>query len=145
MENNNNNFWAILYVSSAMKDLSASDVDYYLAVNRKIRQEHKITGIAILAMNNVLVIQEGIKEEVKAEYDAEKKHPAHHSLIKIYDGPINHRYFEDFPLAFKTIGMPEYKHLDSFLKPEYQEYFDEFLQADNPVAKLVKDFIKNNS
>lgn len=141
----NNNLWAILYVSSAMKDLSVSDVEYFLTANRKVRQENKITGIAILAMNNVLVIQEGIKEVVKAEFDNEKKHPAHHSLIKLYDGPISHRYFEDFPLAFKPIGFPEYKHLDSFSEPGHKEYFDEFLLADNSVSKLVKDFIKNNT
>lgn len=144
-DNNNSNLWAILYVSSAMKNLSVSDVEYFLTANRRVRQENKITGIAILAMNNVLVVQEGTKEIVKAEFDNEKKHPAHHSLIKLYDGPISHRYFEDFPLAFMPIGISEYKHLDSFSETGHKEYFDEFLQGDNPVSKLVKDFIKNNT
>lgn len=140
-----NNLWAILYVSSAMKNLSPADVEYYLNLNKEFRIKSKITGIVVLAQNNVLVLQEGEKENVKAEFEAEKKHPAHHSLIKVFDGPIEGLYFEDFPLAFKPIGNPDLAHLDVFTQPNFKEYLDEILNLDQSVPRIIKEFIQNNS
>lgn len=140
-----NNYWAILYVSSAMKGLSAADVEYYINLNRQFRIKSEITGIVVLAQNNVLVLQEGEKEKVKTEFEAEKKHPAQHSLIKVFDGPIEGLYFEDFPLAFKPVGHPEFAHLDDFTQPNTKDHFDEILKIDQSVPKIIREFIKNNS
>jgi hypothetical protein len=140
-----NEFWAILYVSSAMKDLSLSDVEYFLAQSRKVRMETGISGIAIIAQNNVMVVIEGLKDAVKADYEENKKHPAQHSMIKLFDGPIPYQYFESYPLAFKTIAQSPYAQLDDFIKPEEKEYLDEILELDGSVPRLIKDFLKNNS
>ena len=145
MVGNIDSLWAILYVSSAIKELSTSDVEYFLTLNRKSRSENNITGIVLFSQNNVLVIEEGLKDPVKAEFEKEKKHPAHHSIIKLFDGPIQHLFFESFPLAFKTIGKSPYSHLDDFATSEQKEYFDELLELDTSISKLIRDFIKNNS
>lgn len=140
-----NNLWAILYVSSAMKGLKPEDVRYFLQVSKDIRIANGLSGIVILAQNNVLVLQEGIKENVKSAFETDKKHPAHHSMIKLYDGPISSRYFEDFPLAFKQIGNTDLAHLDDFKASSNAEYLSELLQMDHAIPKIIKDFIKNNS
>jgi hypothetical protein len=141
----NNQLWAIFYVSTAMKDLSPQQVQDYLDLSRKTRTQNDITGLAILANNNVLVIQEGQKETLKHEFENERKHPAHHSMIKLYDGPISGRYFEGYALAFKTVGKSAFSSMDDFREPSLEEHFHELIQLDDVVARLMKDFIKNNS
>ena len=145
MSGTENNLWAIIYVSSAMKDLSLSQVSGFVEMKRKTRIEQGVTGLVILAQNNVLVVQEGLSAGVKGEFEDDRKHPGHHTMIKLFDGPIKQRFFEGFPLAFKPIGNKAFNHMDDFITPENKEYFEEILQMEHLISKLMRDFIKNNS
>ncbi|WP_207536324.1 BLUF domain-containing protein [Desertivirga arenae] len=137
--------WCMVFVSSTIKDTTPEMTHSILETVRKERREANLSGLTIFAGGNNLILVEGEKAEVYKEYEQAKKHPAHHSMIKLYDGALPCRFFEDSPLALKVIGGEGFRGLDSFITEEQKEYFDEFLTMEHAVARLCKDFIRNNT
>ncbi|WP_207423442.1 BLUF domain-containing protein [Desertivirga brevis] len=137
--------WSIVLLSTTMKDITLEQIEKDLYRRREIRKKNGITGIVINARGNILLSAEGKKEHVKLQYDEIKKYQGHHSIIKLYFGPIPFRFFEEDPLAFKSLGVEEHKFLDSFKSEEQKEYLQEVLNIEHPVSRIINDFIKNNS
>ena len=137
--------WCVAFVSTSIKDATAETAAAIIETVRKERHSQNLTGMSIFARGNNLIMCEGPKENVLLEYEQAKKHHAHHSLIKLYDGPIPFRFFEDSPLLLKVIAPDNFKPLDDFATPEHREYFEEFLNTEHMVARISRDFVKNNT
>ncbi|WP_423147360.1 BLUF domain-containing protein [Rubrolithibacter danxiaensis] len=137
--------WCIVYVSSATKELTSDYLAEVIETTRHYRRAHNNSGLTILSHQNLLVTIEGTQESVLAEYQLAKMHPFHHSVIKLYEGPVPHRFFEDYILAFKIIAPENFKDLDNFKTPGKKEYLEEFLNLANPVSTIVANFIRNNT
>lgn len=140
-----NELWGVLLLSTTIKDITPEQIEKDLANRREVRKLNGITGIVINARGNILLSAEGTKAQVELQYSEIKKYQGHHSLIKLYSGPIPFRFFEGEPLAFKSLGMEDYKFLDSFKSEEQKEYLQEVLEIQHPICKIMSDFIKNNS
>lgn len=134
----------IVFVSSAVKDLDPDDIRQMAKEAGNINKEMGITDLTIFAHGNVLVVMEGPRQVIEKRFDELKKHPAHHSIIKILSTSIAFRNFEGYPLALKIYGASKYKPLDDFGSPESREYFEEFLQSDTPVSNAVRNFLRSN-
>ena len=134
----------IAFVSSAMKDLTPDIIRQVTDEAGKINAQNGITGLTLFADGNVLVLLEGPVEALDKRFDELKKHPAHHSVIKILSVPISQRCFEDYPQALKILRPPQFKEIDDFQSPERKEYFEEFLTLNTPVSNAVSNFIKSN-
>ncbi|WP_207532635.1 BLUF domain-containing protein [Desertivirga arenae] len=139
------NIWCIITLSTGIKDLCAALSANILAEGFLSRTSNTLTGLCVFSRNNNLILVEGDKEKVHESYQKSKKNPYHHSIIKIYDGPVPFRCFEDYPLAFKALAPSIYKELDTFKTPGQLEYFEEYLKIDHISSILVKNFIINNS
>lgn len=136
--------WCIVAVSSVRKDLKVSEAEQMLMYARKDRQSKNITSLVIYSNQNVLFLLEGKKAAVHDELALMTIHDGHHNIIKLYDKPISERFFEDYPLVYRSVSK-EFQILDDFKEPEQLEYFDEFLSLDQPIPNIVRSFIKNNS
>ncbi|MDB5119991.1 MAG: hypothetical protein JWN56_1209 [Sphingobacteriales bacterium] len=137
---------AIIFVSSATENFGGDKLLELLQPLRENRQLKNLTSLVVYANGNALSLIEGEREVVEKEYEMLKSYPAHHDLIKLYDKPIVHRYFENYSLAFKSIGNPSLKAIDDFNTGENKDYWDECLSlTDDQIIKIITDFIKNNS
>lgn len=145
MGKRNKELWAMVCVSSAEEILNKEEVEQLLAEARSKQALNGLTGIIIFSDGNVLMLVEGEKDVVQAQFTGILRSPKHHSVMKIADMAIPHRYFEDYPLAFKPIHSEQLKSLDDFAEPERKEYLEECLSLNHPIIKLLRDFIKNNT
>ncbi|MDB5012516.1 MAG: hypothetical protein JWQ25_718 [Daejeonella sp.] len=137
---------AIIFVSSATENFSSDELLQLLEPMRENRQLNNLSGLVVYAYGNTLSLIEGDKEDVEKEYKLLKSYPAHHDIIKLYDKPIAQRYFENYSLAFKSIGIASLKSIDDFTEGENKEYWDECLSlTDDPIIRIITDFIRNNS
>jgi hypothetical protein len=135
----------IVFVSSAVKNLSPDDIRQ-MAINAgSINSDLGITDLTIFAHGNVLVLMEGPWNTLKKRFEELKKHPSHHNIIKILSTSVSYRSFEGYPLALKIYGSQQYKCLDDFVSPERKEYFEEFLNLDTQVSNAVRNFIRINT
>lgn len=144
MPGTDSQFWGIVFVSSSKKELALEDLKRTLVTGRHDADLKKNTGLAVHSVGNNLVYLEGDKDSVKKGYENALSNVAHHSLIKMFEGPVPQRFFEDYSVAFKALSPEEFKAFNDFESPEGQEYFKEFLEIDHIVPRLIKDFIKNN-
>jgi hypothetical protein len=140
---NGSPLYALVYLSSIDKNIN---VDQGREVISRRREVNKILGASGLLINsggNIFRLLEGPKEVVQQLYDHARLEPQH-DVTKIFFGPINHRYFSDYPLALRVFSG-NLKQLDDFQTDEMKEYWDMLVEINEPVITLIKDFIKNNS
>ena len=93
---------------------------------------------------NIMRMLEGKKEDVISKFNYLKSSHIHSDILKLAKKAIPQRFFEDYPLDFLPINHPAYKELNDFNEPEVMEYLEECLNIDNPLIKVLKDFLKNN-
>ncbi len=136
-------FRCIILISSAKKELELSEAEQMIASARKERAERDITSLVVFACSNILILLEGEPDPVAKEFREVHMHNGHHSIIKLFDQDVPHRFFDGYPLAFKSVSK-DLKLLDDFTEREQQAYFDGFLALENPVSRIVSTFIKNN-
>lgn len=145
MDKSDTNLHAVVYVSSSTTDYSHSEMEDILNDVRTYNRTHNITGLLIFGGGNMFRMMEGSKETVQAQYYLIQEDNQDDGAIKLLDKPIKHRYFGDYPMAFKALNAQNLKHFDDFKEPESKEFFDECLATDDSVMKLVKDFLKHNT
>ena len=141
----NEELGCIVFVSSAVKNLSPEDIRQMAIDAGALNSEMGITDLTIFAHGNVLVLMEGPWETVERRFDELKKHPSHHSIIKILSTPVSYRSFEGYPLTLKIYGPKQFRCLDDFTSPERKEYFEEFLNLQTPVSNAVRNFLRSNT
>ena len=140
---NGSQIYALVYLSSIDKNIN---VDQGREVISRRREVNKILGASGLLINsdgNIFRLVEGNKEIVQQLYEHARLEPQH-DVTKIFFGPINQRYFSDYPLALRIISG-SLKQLDDFQTDEMKEYWDMLMETNEPVITLIKDFVKNNS
>jgi hypothetical protein len=135
----------IAFVSSAMKDITPDNIKAWAEEAGKLNESMDISDLTIFANGNVLGLLEGPAEAVEKRFEELKKHPSHHSIIKILSTQIDYRSFEGFPFMLKIFGTEEFRALDNFKDHPMKEYFEEFLDLDTPASNAVRNFIKSNT
>ena len=98
----------------------------------------------MFGFGNIMRMLEGQKEDVISKFNYLKSSHIHSDILKLAKKAIPQRFFEDYPIDFLTINHPAYKELNDFNEPEVMEYLEECLNIDNPLIKVLKDFLKNN-
>ncbi len=70
-----------------------------------------ITGILLCLDGCIIQLLEGEEEREKALYDVINRDTQHNQLIKLYSGPIEHRFFADWSMGYKTLSVSELDHM----------------------------------
>jgi len=117
----------------------------FVETKRAERISYNRTGLTIFSDGNLLVLIEGSKESVQRGFQNAQINGRYHSPIKLYDGPLSQRFFENQPLALKILKPELYKHLDDFKTDEMQEYFNDFASSKHIIPTIVSNFLKNNA
>ena len=136
--------WCIVCISSVAKDLTNQEAEQMLTAARISRKERNVTGLVVYSDRNNLILIEGEKSAVRNDFEAARQHAGHYNLIKMYDKSISTPFFQDYPLAVRSVSR-DLRMFDDFTEPEQKEYFNKFLSLDNMVSQVVREFIKNNS
>ncbi len=140
-----NNLHAIVFVTSDTACFTHAQFQTLLNDIITYNKANNIGELPVWANGNMLHFLEGSKEAVTAKDQILKTNPCLQGNIKLYDNPIKQRYFEDYHFAFKPINTEWFRPYDDFAEPAKKEFFNECLELDDTIMKIVKDFIKNNS
>ena len=135
--------YALVYLSTIDKNLTIEEAREVIARRREVNMAIGASGLLINSGGNILRLLEGSRDIVQNLYEHARLEPQH-DVTKIYFGPIQQRYFSDYPLALRIISG-NLKPLDDFQSDEMKEYWQMLLELNEPVIHLIKDFIRNNS
>jgi FAD-dependent sensor of blue light len=134
----------IVYVSSATNDLSETELFVILEKARAKNEELGVTGLMIYIDGNIIQILEGEKQKVCDLYNVITADNRHSGIIKLLEGSLAKRNFEDWSMQFKSLSYGEaaklagYKDLN---KGNFLTYSD---KTAHPGLKIINTFCKTN-
>ena len=90
---------SIVYVSSATKELTASDLEALLADARAFNREHQITGVLLHIGAHFMQCLEGPPEEVEKAYERIKRSSQHRDIVEYMDCEVAKRTFGSWEMG----------------------------------------------
>jgi hypothetical protein len=140
---NNDQLHAILYVSSAIKQIGDDELSRLYATASKRNLELGITGVLLYSKGNFIQYVEGPNEALIQLYRQIKEDKRHTGLIEIMNEPIEAREFPQWSLASKT------EFFQTFSNPEqYADLFQpdvEGVEMQHSVVRSVLHSFWNQS
>lgn len=94
----------LIYVSSAVKPFSHSDLVDLLDHSRKNNTELNITGMLLYKDGNFMQVLEGDKEAVEALHAKIEADPRHRGMFTLLQGTQVERQFPDWSMGFRDLN-----------------------------------------
>ena len=134
----------LCYLSTACDNLDINDFKEIVAAAQSHNEECGVTGILIYCNKHFFQILEGDKEDVLSIYSRLLVDYRHDNLIKLQEGFIPKRQFEEWSMAFKSYNC-ELQQLDDFNNESFYSHINYHLHNTNHVSlKILADFFDLN-
>lgn len=98
---------SLIYVSSAVKEMSEFELQGLLFDCRRFNLESGVTGILLYSDASFMQCLEGEDDAITVTYDRIKKSSKHYGVIEIVDEPAQNRSFPDFQMGFVHAARAE--------------------------------------
>jgi len=131
----------LVYVSSAARLFTASELAALLQVSRRNNAALGITGLLLYIGGNFMQALEGEAEAVDALYRTITEDPRHRSVMSLVRAPLQRRLFPDWAMGFKEADA---------LSPELHAEISSFLdtvrenkpppKGGHPAQRLLQNF-----
>lgn len=136
--------YRLSYVSTGCDCLRYDDIKSILDSSNRNNHDKNITGILVYCNKHFFQIVEGEKEAIQDLYNKILIDPRHDGVIKIQEGYIDNRQFENWHMAFKSYNK-ELKDLDNFNNEQFYSYINNQLCVKSCISvKLLADFFDLN-
>lgn len=93
---------AIVYVSSAVDEISHEKIDHLLTKARERNLEHNLSGLLLFIRGNFMQYLEGPSDALDLVYKIIKADTKHKNLIELMHRPIQSRDFSSWSMAYCT-------------------------------------------
>lgn len=133
----------LVYVSSAVRPFSRSELEDLLATSRDNNARAGITGMLLYKDGNFMQVLEGEEGAVRALYDKIGDDPRHRGEITLREGFTEERQFPDWSMGFRDLQSPEARAI-----PGFSEFLNtpltgrEFSEDPTRAQKLLLTFKK---
>jgi len=104
----------LVYVSSAVKPFSKSELVELLAQARRKNTRLGVTGLLLYRDGNFMQALEGEDKTVLALSDTIAADRRHKGLITLYKAPISERQFRDWAMGFHDLRSTEVSKIPGF-------------------------------
>jgi hypothetical protein len=141
---NGDTLFAVIYVSSASQSFTLEQAMQIASARQEFARSRNTTGLLVYASGNFLRYIEGRESDVRAVANEERIKAPQQDVINLYEGPINHLYFENYNMAVKIIGSKELQPMDTFNDADSIEHLQLCLSMDDKAMRVIKRFIKSN-
>jgi len=131
----------LIYISTAKKLLTQSELTNILEVSRTNNQINNLTGVLLYSEGTFIQLLEGEAEPLHKTYEAILKDPRHKNIIKLTEGHIDERSFPDWTMAFRALNAAELESIEGYLNPT-TAVFDH--EEKHPGIAMIKTFAAHN-
>jgi hypothetical protein len=110
----------LVYVSSATRLFTPTELIELLELSRKKNQVAGITGMLLYRDGNFMQVLEGEEADVVKTHARITGDPRHNGLITLLKGEIAQRGFGDWSMGFRNLDSPDLRDL-----PGYSDFLNE--------------------
>jgi hypothetical protein len=94
------NLYYLIYTSVPASVMSDEDLQQLLDTSREGNKQFEVTGILICLPESYIQLIEGPRQHIEKLYENIQRDPRHMQVITLQAGPIDHRFFPDWAMAF---------------------------------------------
>lgn len=94
----------LIYLSTAVRDMSDDDLNDILEKSRKNNGSKDITGLLIIKGRTFLQCLEGEEIAVQELFEKIEKDERHKNILEFEEEQITERYFPNWEMGFKNIA-----------------------------------------
>ncbi len=127
--------YAIVYVSTASKDLKESEIKTMLDESVAWNNRNDLTGILLYSEGNFFQVIEGEENIVKDLFENIQKDPRHHNVMQLFGKAIHKEAFDGYKADFIS-GNAAYD------QEKFKSYLKQIEMLDDSTQKAVKNMIK---
>lgn len=98
------NFRSVVYVSSAVRMFSESELEALLVEARELNRETGITGVLLYSGGTFMQCIEGSESAVDVTYERIRNSRKHHGIIELANEPTAQRDFADWQMGYRRVG-----------------------------------------
>lgn len=110
----------LIYVSSATRELSDSELDEILDVSLRLNQPKEITGMLLYSRGSFMQVLEGEQAVVEETYARICRDVRHHGVIQLMNEPVPAREFASWRMGFRRLTER-----DAEAHPGYAPFFSQ--------------------
>lgn len=129
----------LIYASTAVRALGRDEFEELVAKWREYNIRHGITSMMLYGKGNMIQMLEGKEEAVRELFEKISKDPAHHDVIKITEGHLVKRVFENWPMGLMNLEDDDVRKSPCFQKIVNHPLFD---SEENPECVACLDVLK---
>jgi Sensors of blue-light using FAD len=131
----------IVYLSSAVIEMSEEALKALLLHSRRRNQARAITGLLLFSGGDILQVLEGEQQAVQALYDVIARDIRHTHLYKLADGPVPRRTFPDWSMGFVTTSPEKFAQLAGYRNPDSADFLATRPHSmDRPFFEMLQEF-----
>jgi hypothetical protein len=126
--------YELVYTSVASRRFSQRDLTDLLAQSRKDNLEDGITGLLLYAEGHFMQLLEGSREKIERLMVRINRDLRHHDVRVLEEGPVSHRQFSEWSMAFLDFASPQVRAL-----PGYSAFLESPLAIDDGVDAATRN------
>lgn len=107
----------LVYQSFATLPMSEPELERVLAQSRAWNSAHDLTGILLYSNGSIMQVLEGPHDEVQYIFARISHDTRHAHVVKLADGPIEQRQFQQWSMGFKAVNPADLVQLKGYLDP----------------------------
>jgi len=115
-------YYYLLYFGIARKEFEDKDFDLLLAQARARNESLGITGKLLYCEGTFIQLLEGSAVAVKAVYNSISHDHRLIAVKKITTGTVAERYYQNWSMAFKEVGIQEINEMENCSHPNVGTY-----------------------
>ena len=129
----------LIYISSAIKELSDDELDNILESSIRHNQQQQVTGMLLYSDGNFMQVIEGEESKINETYERICEDTRHRNIILVNQETISEREFESWPMGFRRLSLR-----DAEENPTYAPFFINGIDAAKMVTQpgLAKGLLK---
>tara|TARA_R100001369_G_scaffold21881_4_gene39787 strand:+ start:37350 stop:37754 length:405 start_codon:yes stop_codon:yes gene_type:complete len=126
--------YAIVYVSTASKDLEKKEIENILNSSKKWNNENDVTGLLLFSGGNFFQIIEGEKNLILELFQNINSDKRHHNITQIFGKEIHKEAYDGYDSDFVSD--------EADYDPEkFQHYLNQIKVLDNSTQKAVENIL----
>ena len=115
----NADLYHLVYQSTATTALGEAELRTILTQSRAWNTQHELTGLLLYCEGSIIQVLEGPEAEVRYIFTRISKDFRHVHLMKLSDGYIQQRSFNQWSMGFKVVNSEEFSYLKGYVAPNH--------------------------